>query len=163
MVWYFEKDLKPSIKAEVDQDAIHLEDYEELIRKAVRNEAKAGLWPSSHMQDIDILVLQGSWPAYTTAHKVQIQGAMYRRENSKAFKAPASTPESEPFDKARKDKKKKQYKNRKDSGEPKNSNTLATKVNAAKVGNKKRRKKKKKKDKSEIIYYNCNKLGYYAD
>ena len=49
MVRYFEEDLKPSIKAEMDQDATHLDDYEELVAKVVRTEAKAGLRPSSYV------------------------------------------------------------------------------------------------------------------
>ena len=54
MVRYFEKGLKPSIKAEIDQDTTHLDDYEELIVKVVRAEAKASLWPSSFMWKTDI-------------------------------------------------------------------------------------------------------------
>ena len=36
MVRYFEESLKPSIKAEIDQNATHLDNYEELVAKAVR-------------------------------------------------------------------------------------------------------------------------------
>ena len=54
MVRYFEEDLKPSIKAEMDQDTTHLDDYEELIAKVVRAEAKAGLQPSFYMRETDI-------------------------------------------------------------------------------------------------------------
>ena len=54
MVRYFEEGLKPSIKAEMDQDATHLDDYEELVAKAVRAEAKAGLRPSSYVRETDI-------------------------------------------------------------------------------------------------------------
>ena len=43
MVRYFEKELKPFIKVEMDQDATHLDDYEELVSKAVRAEAKVSL------------------------------------------------------------------------------------------------------------------------
>ena len=43
MVRYFEKGRKPSIKAEMDQDATYFDDYEELVAKMVRVEAKAGL------------------------------------------------------------------------------------------------------------------------
>ena len=150
MVRYFEEGLKLSIKAEMDQDATHLDDYEELIAKAVRAEAKAGLRPSSYVRETDIQVLRGSRPAHTTAHKVQTQGAMPRGEDSKASKA-------------RKEKKKKQYKDRRDSKEPRDSTTPATGVNAAEVGDKKKKKKKKKRDASEVTCYNCNKLGHYAD
>ena len=43
MVRCFEKSLKPSIKTEMDQDATHLDNYEELVAEAIRAEAKAGL------------------------------------------------------------------------------------------------------------------------
>ena len=60
IVRYFEEGLKPSIKAEIDQDVIHLDNYEELVAKAVRAEAKAGLRPSFYVRETDIQVLQGS-------------------------------------------------------------------------------------------------------
>ena len=110
MVRYFEEGLKPSIKAEMDQDASHLDDYEELIAKAVRAEAKAGLRPSSYVRETDQQVSQGNRPAHTTAYKVQTQGVMkdYRGDEFKAkVSVPTSTQNSEPSDKARKDKKKK--------------------------------------------------------
>ena len=53
MVRYFEKSLKSSIKAEIDQDATYLDNYEELIDKAVKAEAKTSLQPSSYIQKID--------------------------------------------------------------------------------------------------------------
>ena len=43
MVRYLEKSLKPSIKAKIDQNATHVDDYEELVAKAVRAKAKTGL------------------------------------------------------------------------------------------------------------------------
>ena len=46
MVRYFEKGLKPSIKANMDQNATHLDDYEKLVVKVVRVKIKAGLRPS---------------------------------------------------------------------------------------------------------------------
>ena len=49
MVRYFEEDLKPSSKAEMDQDASHLDDYKELVAKAVRVETKTGLRPRSYI------------------------------------------------------------------------------------------------------------------
>ena len=41
MVKYFEESLKLSIKAEIDQNAIHLDNYKKLVVKAVRAKAKA--------------------------------------------------------------------------------------------------------------------------
>ena len=40
MVRYFEKGLKPYIKAEIDQDASHINDYEKLVAKMMRAEYK---------------------------------------------------------------------------------------------------------------------------
>ena len=158
MVRYFEEGLKPSIKAEMDQDATHLDDYEELVSKAVRAEAKAGLRPSSYVREADLQVLQGSRPTHTTAHKVQTQGAVTCRDKSKT-KAPASAPtNSKPSDKAKKNKKKKQHRDKRDSRDLRD--TPAFEVNAAEVRD---NKKRKRKDPSKVTYYNCNKLGYYAD
>ena len=54
MVSYFEESLKPSIKAEMNQNATHLDNYEELIGKVVRAEAKTGLRPSFHVRKTDL-------------------------------------------------------------------------------------------------------------
>ena len=54
MVRYFKKGLKPSIKAEIDLNATHLDDYVELIAKAIRAEAKAGLRRKFYVQKTDI-------------------------------------------------------------------------------------------------------------
>ena len=160
MVRYFEEGLKPSIKAEIDQDATHLDDYEELVLKAVRAEAKAGLRPSSYVREADLQVLRGSRPTHTTAHKVQTQGAVTRGDESKT-KAPASTPaqDSEPSNKARKDKKKR-HQDRRGSREPKDSSTPAFGVNRAEAGGGRR---KNKKDLSGVTCYNCNKKGHYSN
>ena len=53
MVRYFEEGLKPSIKAEIDQNAFYLDNYEELVAKTVRAEAKAGLRPSFYVRETD--------------------------------------------------------------------------------------------------------------
>ena len=94
MVRYFEEGLKPSIKAEMDQDSSHLDDYEELVAKAVRAKTKAGLQPSSYVRETDQQVSRGNRPAYNTGHKVQTQGAMkdYCGDESKAkASVPTST------------------------------------------------------------------------
>ena len=43
IIRYFEKSLKPSIKAKIDYDATYLDNYERLVAKAVKAKAKAGL------------------------------------------------------------------------------------------------------------------------
>ena len=60
MVRYFEKSLKPSIKAEMDQDDFQLIDYEELVAKAERAKTKAGLRPSFYMRETDLSCPQGN-------------------------------------------------------------------------------------------------------
>ena len=96
MVRYFEEGLKPSIKAEMNQDATHLDDYKELVAKAVRAKAKADLRPSSYMREANLQVLRGNRPTYTTTHKVQTQGVgkNHRGDDSKASKGSASAPAS---------------------------------------------------------------------
>ena len=151
MVKYFKEDLKPSIKAEMDQDDSQLVDYEELVAKVVRAKAKAGLRPSFYVRETDLSYLRGNRPAHTTAHKVQTQGATkdYRRDEPKAKTSePASTQDSEPSDKARKGRRRRQYKDKRNSTNP------ATGINKAEVG--------KKKDISEVNCYNCNKKGHFA-
>lgn len=43
MVRYLEEGLKPSIKAKIDQDTTHLDDYKELVTKVVKVKAKVCL------------------------------------------------------------------------------------------------------------------------
>ena len=139
MVRYFEEGLKPSIKAEMDQDASHLDNYEELVAKAIRAETKAGLEPCSYIRETNQQVPQGNWPAHTTIHKVQTQGTMkdHRGDKSKAkASVPTSTQNFEPSDKARKNKKKKQHKAKQKGSTP------ATGVNAAQAGEPHQKKKK---------------------
>ena len=169
MVRYFEEGLKPSIKAEIDQDNFQLIDYEELVAKAVRAEAKASLRPSSYMRKTDLSCLRGNRPAHTITHKIQIQGAGkdHCRDDFKPSKGSASTPasaftqDSEFSDKARKDKKKKYYRGKRNSRELKDSTTPASGVNVAEVGGKGRRRNKK--DVSEITCFNCNKKEHYSN
>ena len=70
MVRYFEEGLKPSIKAKMDQNNTQLVDYKELVAKAVKTKAKAGLRPSFYVQKTDQNYFRGNWPANTTAHKI---------------------------------------------------------------------------------------------
>ena len=139
----------------MDQDASHLDDDKELVAKAMRSEAKAGLQPSFYVRKTDSQVLQGNQLAHITAHKVQTQGEMkdYCEVKSKAkASVPTSTQDSQPSDKARKDKKKKQHKAKRDF-------TPANGVNKMEVSD----HGKKKKDVSEITFYNCNRKGHYLN
>ena len=165
MVRYFEKSLKPSIKAEIDQNATYLDDYEELLAKVVRVKAKTGLQPSWYLQETDLQVLRGIRPAHTSAQKVQTQGAITCRNKSRT-KVLASTPaqDFEPSDKSRKSKKKKKHRDKKNSKELKEDSTIpASGVNAAKVNRSGKSSRKNKKDLSGVMCYNFNKKRYFAD
>ena len=86
------------------------------------------------------------------------------KDNSKVFKVPVftSTQDFKPSHKAKMNKKKTQYKNKRDSrdsGNSRDSNALVTGVNATEIGGKIR----KKKDVSEITYYNYNKKRHFAN
>ena len=99
----------------MDQDASHLDDYEELVAKALRAKAKAGLRPSSYIQETDHQVPRGNQLAHTTAHKVQTQRAIkdHCGNDSKAKVSTSiqevitqRTNDAEGSEKARKEKKK---------------------------------------------------------
>ena len=167
MVRYFEEGLKPSIKAEMDQDAHLLDDYEELVAKAIRAKAKAGLRPSSYVRETDQQVSRGNRPAHTTAHKVQTQGAM-KNHCGNVSKAKGSTStqevttqrtnEAEGSEKARKEKKKSRRIRRRDQED----STLATGVNTTDTS-KRSHDRPKKSDPADVTCYRCNKKGHYAN
>ena len=71
MIKCFEEDLKPSIKAEIDQDNSQLIDYKDLVAKEVRTKAKSDLRSISYMRKTDLSCFRGNRPAHTTAYKVQ--------------------------------------------------------------------------------------------
>ena len=95
-------------------------------------------------------------------------GKDYYKNESKAFKrsastlASASTQDSEPSNKVKKDKKKKNWQSKRDFRERKDSSTLASGVNAAEVGGGEQ-KRKNKKDISRVTCYNCNKKGHFSN
>ena len=159
MVRYFEKDLKPSIKAKIDQDVSHLDNYEELIAKAVRADAKVSLQPSFYIRETDQQVPQRNQLAHTNIQKIEIQEVMkdhYEdKSKTKAF-APTSTQNSEPSDKARKNKKKKQHKAEQEDS------TLVNRVNVAQTGEP-RQKRKKLRDLSMVTCFNYDKKAHYAN
>lgn len=155
MIKYFEKSLKPSVKAKINQDTTQLDDYQELIAKAIKTEVQPSLRPSSYIQETNQNCFKENRLAHATVPKVQSQGVMKKHYDNdfKAFTPKVSTfnHDSEPFNKAKKDKKKKQQKNKR------YFNNSVTRVNATKVDN----KKKKTKDVNKITCYNCDKKEHY--
>ena len=83
----------------------------------MRAKAKAGLQLSFYVRETNQQVPWENWPAHTTAYKVQTPRAVKdnRGDKSKAkASVPTSTQDSEPSDKAGKNKKKKQHKAKRD-------------------------------------------------
>ena len=70
IVTYFKKGLKQSIKAKIDENATLLDDYKELVAKAVRAKIKVGLQSSFYIWETNQQVLRESQPTYTTAYQV---------------------------------------------------------------------------------------------
>ena len=91
-----------------------------------------------------------------------MQGAVNWKDDFKASKHSASIPtqDSEPFNKSRINKKKKQHRDKKNSREPTNSIIPTFGVNTAEV---KGKKKRNKKDVREITCYNYIKKRYHSD
>ena len=80
------------------------------MAKLVRPKAKVGPQSSFCIQEIDQQVFWESRPAHTTAYKIQSQKAIKddRKDRSRAKTSVSiSTQDSEPYDKTKKDKKKK--------------------------------------------------------
>ena len=71
MVHYFEEGLKPSIKAQIDQDAQQLDSFEDLVTKTVKAKVKADLRPSLYVRKTDYYCPQGSRLAHLIAHRIK--------------------------------------------------------------------------------------------
>ena len=77
----------------MDQHTSHLDDYEELVAKVDKAEAKEGLRPSFYVRETDQQVPRGNRPAHIIAHKIQTQRAM-KDDCGDESKAKASMPNS---------------------------------------------------------------------
>ena len=86
MICYFWESLKPSIKAEIEQQDRESMNFEEMVQKAVNTEAKAGLRSSIMVQDLDIRCPRDHCPSNSTASKVQIQGITVKESKSEEFR-----------------------------------------------------------------------------
>ena len=162
MICYFQEGLKPSIKVEMEQHDREAIDLEEMVQRAVNEEAKAGLRSSAIVRDLDIRCLQGHRPSNSTASKVQTQATSAkepRPEESRTKeakqakgKAPALpwTNAVESSEQGKKDKKdkKRRFRERRERSEE----TSATGVNT---------EAPKKKLKTRC--FNCNKKDHNAN
>ncbi len=63
MIRYIQEDLRPSIRAKLDNQGQNLDAWDEVIEKTVNTEAKAGLQLSSGTKEIDSRCPKGYRPS----------------------------------------------------------------------------------------------------
>ena len=69
MLRYFQKGLRPSILAKLQNENHELENFFQIVKKAVAAKAKANLRSWATIKNIDQYCPQGSWSANSTAAK----------------------------------------------------------------------------------------------
>ena len=160
IICYFQEDLKPSIKIQIEQQDRESVNFEEMVQKTVNAEAKAGLKSTIMVRDSDIYWLQGHCPSNNTALKVYTQETTakdFSCPNKPKIKNPKSVPPyNNPAELAKKENKQKKFKRpQKRTKEAKE--TLATDDNTVNAA-----KKKKKHDTNKVTCFNYNKKDYDA-
>ena len=118
IICYFRKDLKPSIKVEMEQQDRKFIDFEEMMLKVVNAEAKVGLRSSTMVRKSDACCPRGHRPSHNTFSKVQTQGSKdsfrSKEPKSKDLKpAPLFDDAAEPAKKKFRNEKKKRLRNQK--------------------------------------------------
>ena len=78
MICYFRKNLKPSIKVEIEQQDRKSMSFEEMMQKAFNAEAKTGLRSSTMVRDSDAHYPRGYHLSHNTSSKVQTKGGRPR-------------------------------------------------------------------------------------
>ena len=172
MFRYFQKGLRPSILAKLQNEDHELENFLQIVKKAVAAEAKANLRSRATTKDMDQHCPRGSRSANSTAAKNQGQSIKDPREEEPKVRAPeSSTPRSsnpESSAKARrekKDRRRREQRGRRGQG----SSTPANGVNAAEPVEAKKNDDQNRnhlggatRDLNQVRCYNCNKKGHYA-
>ena len=154
MICYFRKDLKPSIKVEMEQQDWESMDFEEMVQKKVNAEAKAGLRSSTMVRKSDAYCLKGHRSSHNTSAKVQTKGS---KDSSRSKKPKPKDPKpalsrDDVAESAKKeDRKERKKKLRNQRREHTSEQTPATRVNT---------EAPKKKLKTRCFHY--NKKGNYA-
>ena len=172
MLRYFWGGLKPSILAELEYQDLELESFNQMVKKAVNDEAKSALWPRSSTKEIDQNCPRGNRPAHSTVSKSQ-DSAMKdpqveepKIRGAELLPGPQRSNNNELSHKAWKEKKKKQ---RRRDRERQKGSTPATGVNAAHTSEPHQNKKNQGRldrashDTNQIKCYNCQKLDHYAN
>lgn len=69
LIQFFCEVLKPLIKAQIEQRGRKLDNWDELVKKAIGAEAKASLQPDSILYEMDHRCPRGNRPAHITVAK----------------------------------------------------------------------------------------------
>ena len=63
MIWYLREGLRPLVRVKMEQRGRKLDNFEEIVKKAVDAKAKAAFKPRSYARDTDQHFFQSSWPS----------------------------------------------------------------------------------------------------
>ena len=166
MLRYFREGLKPSILAELEHRDLELESFDQMIKKAIDDEAMSALRSRSSTKEIDQHCPRGNQPANFTKNQGNTMKDPWSEEPKvRGTEAPSGPQRSESSEKAWKEKKKEQQQRDQECQE---GFTPATGVNTAQTGEPHQKKKKKHHsdkallDTSQIKCYNCQKMGHYT-
>ncbi len=148
-ICYFQKELRPSIRVQLDHQWRVLDGWEEVVEKAGNIEAKANLQPPFYIRDIDARCpkshhLSAEKDKEDTYREPQNEAS---KDKNKAKSHSSSTSTNQPQTQATKKDKRGRW-----GGYP------ATGVNATEVA----KKDKTPKDLSHIECYTCHQKGHYA-
>ena len=156
MIRCFRKDLRPSIRAELDARGRDLDSWEEAVEKAVNAEAKALLQSSASTRDMDSRCPRGNRPARKEEKDSKNKSADSASADTSSGKQSSSTQQTSSAN-PKKDQDhqrgSRQQGDRQRQGQSHDS--PATGVNASTV-------KKEVKDISQVKCYNCHQKGHYA-
>ena len=168
MLRYFRECLKPSVLAELEYRNLELENFNQMVKKAVNAKAKSALWLCSSTKKIDQNYPQGNQSANSTVAKSQdsaMKDPRIEEPKVRGTKSLLGLQRSESSKKARKEKKKEQ---RQKERKRQKGSAPATGVNTAQT--KEPHQKKKREhcldkapcETNQIKCYNCWKMGHYA-
>ena len=138
--------------------------FEEIVQRAVNAKAKTGLRSSTMVQDSNICCSKGHCFSNSTASKIQTQRTIAKNFHPEELKVKKTRPTlswaaeaSKPLKQVCKEKKKKRY----PESQYKKEQTPVSTANTTEV----QQKKNKNWDCniSEVMYYNCNQKGHYAN
>ena len=139
-----------------------------MVKKAINAEAKSALRPCSSTKEMDQNYPQGNWPTNSTVAKSQdsaMKNPWSEEPKVQGIESLSGPQQSKSSEKARKEKKKEQCWR---DWKRQESSTPTADANAAQAEPHQKIKKKHCSDKapwdkSQVKYFNCSKLGHYAN